>query len=123
MYKIEYDKSINRINVVLTGNIDTAEAAKYSDELINTVKSALVGFTLLVDTRGLEKMSDETIAQINKAREHGIASKKIKKSAIVADNIFVSSQSKKSLAELENAFEERAFASMQKAEDFLNQQL
>ena len=76
------------------------------------------GWTLFVDTRGMEPLSKDSYDEINRVREEGNVNK-IRKSAVVVDNLVNMIKTASTLHEIEKPFEENYFNNVKEAIEYL----
>lgn len=119
MYSIKYVQEENRVYVRLTGFLTLLEISDYNTEFKAIHKEVKPGWTLLVDTRGLAHLSDESFEEINRVREFGVATM-LRKSAVIVDSLENMIRTDQTLQAIENPFEENYFLKIEDALDYLN---
>lgn len=118
MYKVNYDRSKNRIYGLLEGYMKIEEAQKYTAELKKAVDMASGGFTVLFDVINLMVLPREVSDEIATGKEYAVA-KGLKKSALVMSSAILKLQVDRVFKKIGES-EERYFDSISSAEEFLN---
>ncbi|KFZ42247.1 hypothetical protein CS060_01905 [Anoxybacillus flavithermus] len=123
MYRVEYLAYKNRIYAQATGALTVSDVKNYVKEITDIIHQRVrEQWTFFADLRGMDQLNDECYVEINKLRQVMLSSPhRLKKSAVVVDNLINQIKSAKAMNALEETFTEEYFLHPKQAEDFLDE--
>lgn len=120
MSDVRYNSAKNRVYITVDELLTLEKAAKHKEAIMKVIDQTKPGFTLLINLFEGKVQPSESTLEINKAREYGVK-KGAKKAALVTNNPVLSMQASRTIKQVENAYEQRIFKTIEEAEAYLNE--